>query len=301
MGFRRILTVAALAMTSSIITFSAVPAQAQVPNPVCGDQVQVIDGPNGFTKTGPSASVVYDMDGGVIVETKVNDDSLQWKKTFASPLPLPGMYFSYRTKKLDDGLTNAAALPAYRIFLTGTDGPNSSTTLVFEPYYQISGNPALGMYVTWTIDANSKFWVTKTIAGITAEGGGSYAGNKTLAQIMVANPAAKIAAIAIGQGTYNAGTRAWVGAVRIGCARYVWRQPVKSPSASASTSASASASAGASPGVSVSTSAVSLPLTSSDHDVSGIVYVGLGTITLGLLFLALWWQSKRRSRVRFVA
>jgi hypothetical protein len=304
MGFRRILIAGLLAITSSIIVFSAVPVQAAPPpNPVCGLQDQKI---TDFTKTGPSASVVYDMDGGLIVQTLVNDDSVNWKKTFATPFPfLPAMasWFSYRTKKFAVASGNAAALPAYKIYLTGTDGPNSSTTLIYEPYYQVGnaglgadGNPKVDTFVTWNVGAG-KFWATRTIAGITAEPGGSYAGNKTLDQIFAANPGAKVAAIGIGQGTYNAGTRAWVGTVRFGCATYIWKQPIASPSASVSASASASVSA--SPIVSVTTTPASLPLTGGRGNAGMTLgLIGLGALSLGVLLFLL---TRQRRRTRFVA
>lgn len=305
MGLRRVLATLVLLVGGGIaFTFSVAPTPAlAAPNPACGLQFQTTAG---FTKTGPSASVVYDMDGGLLVQTLVNEDSVNWKKTFTPEIKLlPSMasWFSYRTKKFAVAGGNAAALPAYRIYLTGTDGPNSSTALVYEPYYQTGnaglgadGNPKLDTFVTWNVGAG-KFWATKSIAGLTAEPGGSYAGNKTLDQILVANPSAKIAAIGIGQGTYNAGTRAWVGAVRFGCATYAWKQPVASPSVSASASASVSASA--SPVVSVSTTPASLPLTGGRGNAGATLgLIGLGALSLGTLLFLL---ARQRRRTKFVA
>lgn len=277
---------------------AAPPPQATLPESPCGLHFQKFE----FTKTGPSASAVADMDGGLILETKVVEDSVNWKHTFSVGLPLPGVQMSYRTKKLDDGLTNAAALPAYRLYMTNMDGANATTTLVFEPYYQISGNPALNTIVTWDVDAG-KFWSTKDVAGITAEAGGSYAGNKTLAQIMVANPSARIAAIGIGQGTYNAGTRAWVNTVRAGCATYVWKPVVASPSASASASKSASPSVSVSVGSSsgavippVDTVGNSLPLTGTPiWRIVGLAFIFL-SFGGGLIYF-----SRKRKGVRFQA
>ena len=62
-----------------------------------------------------------------------------------------------------------------------------------------------------------------------AEGGGSYANNRTLAQILGSNPQARVVAIEIGQGTYNNGTVSRVNHVRFDggrvCQVLDWKAP----------------------------------------------------------------------------
>lgn len=257
------------------------------------------------TKTaGGKASI--DPAGGLVFETTVVEDAVSWKHTLAGPVPMGAVdKMRYTTRKLDNGATNAAALPAYRVFLVDTNGANSATTLVYEPYYQIVGNPALNVTETWDVKAG-KFWSTKTIAGITAEPGGSYAGNKTWAEIKTANPNAKVVAFSVGQGTYNAGTKARVNHVIFGaghkCADHIWK-----PGSSASPSASASASASASPSASASSSSSagggngggnnaggSLPVTGAKAAVVATVGVLIVLAGVGLVV-----ASVRRKRVRF--
>ncbi len=267
-----------------------------------------------------------DPDGGLVLETTVNADAVAWQWVPPAPVPIGAVTkLAYTTRKLDNGSVNAAALPAYRVVLADTNGPNSGATLVFEPYYQISGNPPVNTTQTWDVLAG-KFWSSKTIGGITAEAGGSYAGNKTWAQIKAANPNAKVVAISVGQGTYNAGTKARVNHVIFAgagkCVEHTWELPKMSPSGSVkpsvsvspsssvkpSTSTSTSPSGSVKPSVSVSPSGSVVPVVPANPGgggtlpvtgakVAGLIGIGLGMAAAGVGLFVI----ARRRRTRFVA
>ncbi len=183
----------AAAIGALIAVFLAVPATAAPAGCVYGPATSggVVTTTAGGT--GKTAGEGYEL------TTKVVDDAVVWKVQLGQPVKLSAVTeLSYKARKLDDGKTNAAAMPAYRVYL------DNGKTLYFEPYYQPgahldgTGNPKLDTWFTFDVDAG-KFWIT-------GEGGGSYAGNRTLAALKTAFPDAKVTAIGVGQGTYNAGT-----------------------------------------------------------------------------------------------
>lgn len=244
--------------------------------------------------TGGATAVIADS-GGVVFTTPAVESKVHWQTTVSPKVPMKAVTaMRYTTRKLDDGKTNAAALPAYRIWLTGTSGPNEDTVLVFEPYYQLPGNPALNTTQTWDVLAG-KFWATKSVGGITAEAGGSYAGNRTWAQIKAANPHAKVVAYGVGQGTYNAGTEAKVNHVVFAgggkCAEHVWCKPAATPTPTPTVTATSTTV----PGGNAGGDKPGLPVTG----VSVPVLVGGAAVLLvaGAAFLVL----TRRRRVRFTA
>lgn len=268
--------------------------------------------------------------GGLLMETTVNDDAVVWKRTLpvAMPLGLVGD-LSYRTRKLDNGTINAAALPAYRLYLEGTDGPNETTTLVYEPYWQPDGtshNVALNTTVTWDVDAG-KWWSTKAIQDQAAGSGGPPF--KTLAEVVAKNPNARVVAYGVGQGTYNPGTKATANEVKFAgkalCEVHTW---VAAPPSSASSSATTSASASSKPptsstssskppsgSVSASASGSSTPTTlptlggggtgglpKTGVPVASIAVGGAGAVLMGVGVLWLLWIRRNRGEaVQFEA
>lgn len=221
-------------------------------------------------------------DDAVELTTKAVDDAVVWKKTLARSVKLAAVTeLSYRARKLDDGKTNAAAMPAYRVYL------DNGQTLYFEPYYQPgdhldgTGNPKLDTWAKYDVDAG-KFWVT-------GEGGGSYAGNRTLTQLKAALPDAKVTAVGVGQGTYNAGT---VG--RFKDVVFKATEPCVKPTESASASSSATAPPTASSSTSTPPAPAGLPVTGAPTGL--LLGLGGGVVALGaVLFIA------ARRRTRFTA
>jgi hypothetical protein len=220
---------AALTVTSGIVAVSAVSATASPRQNRCS--TSTLENTRGWTTTaGGTVKIVPD---GVQVATPGQDSSVQYRYTLPQRVRLADVStLSYQTTKLDGtgGIPagNDAALPAYRLFLDLTNNGSVDGAIVFEPYYQISGNPARGQTTTWDVDAG-KFWTGATIPGMVTQGGGSYADNKTLAEIESANSEARIVAISIGQGTYNNGTVARVNNVRFAggraCQVLAWKAP----------------------------------------------------------------------------
>ena len=84
--------------------------------------------------------------------------------------------------------------------------------LAFEPYYNIAAHNPLnaasiltGVSQTWVAtQTDGKFWASgvTTAAGVSG-GGGAYATNFTLAQLVAAYPLAEVVGISVGMGTYN--------------------------------------------------------------------------------------------------
>ncbi|MEV4622327.1 hypothetical protein AB0J74_26885 [Asanoa sp. NPDC049573] len=179
---------------------SAGPAAAAPPSRCATTTVENTRG--WTTAAGGTVRVVPD---GAQVATPDQDSEVQYRYTLPTRVRLSEVStLSYELTKLD-GTTvggtaipagNDAALPAYRLFLDLTNNGSVDGAIVYEPYYQIEGNPARGQTTNWDVDAGT-FWTGATIPGMVAEGGGSYANNKTLAQIRSANPAARVVAISV--------------------------------------------------------------------------------------------------------
>ncbi|GIF70038.1 hypothetical protein Ais01nite_80730 [Asanoa ishikariensis] len=225
--------VAALAVTGGLAVVSAAPAAAATPASRCS--TSTLTNTKGWTtKAGGTVKVVPN---GAQVATPVQDSAVQYRYNLPTRVKLSDVSaLSYELTKLDgttvDGTPipagNAAALPAYRLFLDLTNNGSEDGAIVYEPYYQIDGNPARGQTTTWDVD-QGKFWTGATIPGMVSEGGGSYANNRTLTEIRTANPNARVVAFAVGQGTYNDGTVARVNHVRFAggrvCQEIVWKAP----------------------------------------------------------------------------
>jgi LPXTG-motif cell wall-anchored protein len=216
--------------------FGAMAAQA-TPGPATGA------GPCAYgpaTTGGVTATVaggkITKVDDGYRLTTTTVDDAASWKRTLAVAVPLSTVTkVTYRVTKTDDGTGNAAAAPALRLYL------DNGKTLYLEPYYQAgahldaAGNVKRNQWFTFDM-ATAKLWQT-------GEGGGSYAGNRTLAQFKALYPTATVTAVGVGQGTYNAGTVGEFDSVSYTatapCVKYV--PAPASSSASAAPSASVSA------------------------------------------------------------
>jgi LPXTG-motif cell wall-anchored protein len=172
------------------------------------------------------------------------DAKAKWAVTLAEPLPLWQLeHLTYTTKKTDtagDGV-NDSAVAAYHLAVRDSKG--TAGTLVFEPYYNLglvagadsdkNGQPDRGEAHTWPAE-DGKWWTSTTMAGITAEGGGSYAGNKTLKDLLKADKGYVILGYGLGQGTDNRGTTTLVQDVKFEhyklCTTHRW-DSTKAPAA----------------------------------------------------------------------
>ncbi len=213
----------------------------------------------------------------------------------------------YTTYKFDTAAP--AALPAFHLYLKTAD--NKTATIVYEPYYQIAGNPDKDTWKTWNVLAG-KWWTSSSnLTGVTPEGGGSYAGNKTLAYIAEKNPGVKVVAYGWGQGTYNAGAVAKLGELKfdakgVNCVKHQWSTRYKpspsmsksaspSPTPTKTTTATATGTHTATPSV----TATALPLT-GPSGTGGIVLLGVALVVLGAALVGgVAYARRRRGDVEF--
>lgn len=113
---------------------------------------------------------------------------------------------SYSTKQVS--ASDPAHAPSLQLTVNGLTGASSSTNLVFEPYWNGAGNPGVstslpsGTWQQWNVK-DGVFWSSKgyASAGLTAGAGGPpfY----SLAQVIAANPTAKITSVTTKIGSYN--------------------------------------------------------------------------------------------------
>jgi hypothetical protein len=270
---------------------------------------------DGVTLTG-TASIEL-VGAGVVVRTPDTPAKVKWAKPLAAPVKMSAVTaLGYQTHKLDGTgdipAGNDAALPAFHIVLDVDDDGTGDSTIVYEPYYSIVGNPARGTTQTWNV-LDGKFWTSTTLPGLPAEGGGSYAGNKTWAEISAANPEARVLGFGWGQGTYNAGTVARLNHVKFAaagkCQLHDWKkgaEPTPSQSVSPSPTVTPSATASASPSTSETSAAPggaaggdepSLPVTGASLPV--LLVGGGGLIAAGAVALLI--AAHRRRRTTFTA
>ena len=319
------LAVSSLATVIAASTGTAAATGGCVPQIVTSATAQVTTVAGGKAELDPGGL-------GLIFDTKVDPDSVRWTQMLPAPVPMKDVdKLSYIMRKLDNAAVNAAAAPAYRIFLTDTDGPSDNATLVYEPYWQGS-NPTPGTNYTLNVLAG-RFWSTKTIGSIFQSPGGPYGtlpGQteadtlQTWSKIMAANPSAKVTGYSLGQGTFNSGTRGRVNHVIFGakkiCIDTTWTKPVatsssasasassssKPPSSSSSSSKPPSASASSSSGsASASASATTttappagggdgqLPKTGDSVPVAAIAVGGAGAVMVGAGLLVPVYRRRR--------
>lgn len=122
--------------------------------------------------------------------------------------------FSYDSKQVSaNDAVNGNASFRLVVDLDGdTNTAGDVKDVTFEPYYNILAHNSLndasittGAWQNWAATpADGKFWASgvTTSQGLSS-GGGAYATNFTIAQLLAAYPSAKIVGISIGMGTYN--------------------------------------------------------------------------------------------------
>jgi LPXTG-motif cell wall-anchored protein len=208
---------------------------------------------------------------------EIQGDAANWKATLPNPVPIGQVdALSYITRKAGQPGGNAAATIAYLIYLVDTDGVNDDAVLTYEPYWNGTNPPAIGVTYTHNVLAG-RFWTNKTIGNppdgpLFQSPGGPYGALpgqteadtlQTWAKIVKANPSAKVAAIGTRLGTYNNGVTARFNHVIFKggktCVDHTW---MALPASSSSVSASASSSSKP-PSASASSSSSSKPPSAS--------------------------------------
>lgn len=129
---------------------------------------------------------------------------------------------SYSTKYVSGPVHAGAAL---QITINGLTGTSSSTTLVYEPYWNGTVDTS-GAWQQWNALSGGKFWSSTTVAGFTAGAGGPpfY----TIPQVLAMHPNAKITSIKLNIGTYNPGWVVRADGVRLNSTIYDF-EPVANP------------------------------------------------------------------------
>lgn len=240
--------------------------------------------------TVPAAAVENQSDG-IKMSTPDNPAKVSWQSDAFEVSLKDVKDLSYSTYKYDTAAP--AALPAYKLYLKMLNG--DTATIVYEPYYQIPGNPAKGQWKTWNVE-DGKWWTSSTkVVGMTPEGGGSYANNKTLGYIAEKNPGVKVVAFGWGQGTYNAGAVTKLNNVKFStkykCSEHKWDCTASPSPSKSSASPSASVTATVTPTTQPTTMPPTTPgITVSATPVSGSLPVtgpGTGGVAIagGVLFL----------------
>lgn len=186
---------------------------------------------DGWTTAAGGTVTLHTSKGAVVKTGADNADKTTWTRT-VTPTALKDLkQLSYQTEKLP-GDTNPVALPGYFLRIDVNDDGTPDTTLMYEPYYQVTGNPS-GSTTTWDVDAG-KWWSNSpsSAAFMTSwadneKAGGSYAGNETLAQIRGFWPEAKVVGFGINLGTYNVNVHARVNDVTFAggrvCETHGWK------------------------------------------------------------------------------
>lgn len=153
-------------------------------------------------------------DKGLKLTTPVKADhsaKLSWKVVLPTAVGLNKLSSAgYVLTKLDAAGpgVNDAALLSYDLFIDKNGDGSEDFTLVYEPYYNTAGNPARNTAKVWDVKTG-KFWANKPAVDTwpgNEPAGGSYAGNKTISEILALYPNAKIKGYGYHQGTYNDGT-----------------------------------------------------------------------------------------------
>lgn len=158
-----------------------------------------------------SGALAESTEKGLKLSTPAQVSKLSWKVALPTAVGLNKLSSAgYILTKIDaPGVgVNDAALLSYDLFIDKNGDGSEDFTLVYEPYYNTSGNPARNTTKIWDVKAG-KFWANKPAVDSwpgNEPAGGSYAGNKSIAEILALYPNAKIKAYGYHQGTYNDGT-----------------------------------------------------------------------------------------------
>lgn len=167
------------------------------------------------TRSGGEVDFVQDGEAGKVLSlTTVNDNDsrVRWTNMHLDYDLSAFTGVSYDSKQVSafDAVNGNASM---RLFID-LDGDTSTLgdvkEITYEPYYNILAHNSLndasittGVWQNWaTTLADGKFWAGGGFLG-SVGGGGSYASNFTLQQVLTAHSGAKIVGISLGMGTYN--------------------------------------------------------------------------------------------------
>ncbi|MET3427908.1 hypothetical protein BJ973_007120 [Actinoplanes tereljensis] len=225
---RRFAAVALTMVSTAGLAVQASPAMAASHRPCAVEKHFNLAG---VEKVG-TATATIGADGVKLTTSRtVDTDKVSWKSKFLLPVPADSVNeMNYETVKLDSYVddtnqtVNNAALPSYHIYVRTRAG--AEATLIYEPYYNLPANPQRNVRTEWDVTTGKLWTSATTLTGVTGIGGGSYATNKTLAQIIATNPGLAVTGIGWGLGTYNRGVVAIMDdqrfATKLTCTDHQW-------------------------------------------------------------------------------
>jgi predicted ribosomally synthesized peptide with SipW-like signal peptide len=168
------------------------------------------------TRTGGDVSFVEDTQNGTVLQlttTLDNDSRVRWTNNTLELNLSTFTGISYDSKQVSAfDIVNGNASMRLMIDLDGDLTTADIKEITYEPYYNIFAHNPLNQpsilpntWQTWkTTPTNGKFWASGGFLESTS-GGGAYATNFTLTQVLNDYPTSKIVGISLGMGTYNKG------------------------------------------------------------------------------------------------
>lgn len=192
-----------------------------------GDVVVRQAATQGWTQTGVqtsgATSFVTDTSApygvGALEMKTVNDNNskVQRVKSISPNVQLSDITeLSYWTKQVSAGKPTDTA--SIQLTVNGLTGTSASTTLVFEPYWNVAGhvgtsqNLPSGVWQQWNAK-DGVFWSTKTYASAGLTNGAGGPPFYTLQQVIDNNPNAKVTSLVLNLGTYNPANTSYVDGV----------------------------------------------------------------------------------------
>ncbi|HXU23795.1 MAG TPA: hypothetical protein VN697_07180, partial [Tepidiformaceae bacterium] len=164
------------------------------------------------TRTGGAVNFIADATApggtGALQLTTTDDNAAKAQYLHAANVALADVSeLSYQTKQ--NAPAASVADPSYQVAVELDGTAATFTNLVFEPYWNTTGNPTNGVWQTWNVAAGN-FWSSGTKAdpnnaACTVSSGAGGPPFYTLAQLQTDCPNAVVVGFGVNVGTYNAG------------------------------------------------------------------------------------------------
>ncbi len=107
---------------------------------------------------------------------------------------------SYQTKQNSPTPSQGDASYQIAVDLNNDGNPATTINLVYEPYY--NGAVTTGTWQSWNVLAG-KFWPSQNVPSLSGAGGGAYATNFTIGDVLAAYPNARVTGFGVNVGSYN--------------------------------------------------------------------------------------------------
>lgn len=181
-----------------LISVSAAPNGDKIVRAASNDGWENLTASGGATSFVADATAPYGSGALQLTTNGTNDSRAQRTKSISPNVALSTLSaLSYHTKYVSGPVHAGAAL---QITINGLTGTSSSTTLVYEPYWNGTVDTS-GAWQQWNALSTGKFWSTTNVAGFVNGAGGPpfY----TIPQVLASHPNAKVTSVKLNIGTYN--------------------------------------------------------------------------------------------------